>query len=290
MEQFANQCSTFTMGGYVAGSGVLNVVSTGAPWPATGTFTIQLQNASLTLLRVIAVTSSTQWAVVAESNDLNTDDGTTILGTVLSAQALDQMKQDMFDMANFVHYQTPTVTGYNWVNQGTATITQNVRSLTLTTLNDGGGGGDDMHIFKTAVPSAPYTFSALIGHNGPMQFYVRYGIIVGDSSGKLVVLMHDAGYNCTFARYYNSPSSYSGEIVANYGQNSNYILQQMWSQITDDGTNLTLQYSYDGISWFTVTTVSRSAFLSVPSVVGVFAETINGAIGQSFTIKSMGFK
>lgn len=86
-EQFANQCSTFLIGGYTAGSGFINVGSTGAPWPQIPTFTIQLQNAAMTLLRVTAVNSATQWAVTAESNDLSTNGGTTVLGTVLSAAA-----------------------------------------------------------------------------------------------------------------------------------------------------------------------------------------------------------
>jgi hypothetical protein len=70
---------------------MLNVASTGVPWPQTGTFTIQLQNTVLTLLRVTAINSGTQWAVTPEANDLSTSAGTTVLGTVLSAAACTQM-------------------------------------------------------------------------------------------------------------------------------------------------------------------------------------------------------
>lgn len=94
MEQFGNQCSTTILSAYTAGSGVLNVVSTGAPWPQVGTFTVQLQNPTLTLLRVTAVNSGTQWAVTAEANDTNTNSGTAVFGTILSAAAFAQIKLD----------------------------------------------------------------------------------------------------------------------------------------------------------------------------------------------------
>lgn len=95
MEQFGNHCSTtVATGGYTSGSGVLNVASTASPWPSTGTFTVVLRNSSLTILRVTAINSSTQWAVTAESSDANASAGTTVLGTILSAAAMSQVKTD----------------------------------------------------------------------------------------------------------------------------------------------------------------------------------------------------
>ena len=95
-EQFGNQCSTsIAIGGYTAGSGILNVLSTASPWPSTGTFTVQLQNTQLTLLRVTAVNSGSQWAVTAEANDANATAETMVFGTILSVAAFAQIKNDI---------------------------------------------------------------------------------------------------------------------------------------------------------------------------------------------------
>jgi hypothetical protein len=99
MEQNVNYPATTTVasGGYTSGSGVLNVGSTAAPFPASGTFRVVIQSAvtgeAEVLLEVTAVNSGTQWAVTAEGVDGNANAGDNVYA-VLSAGALAQLRSD----------------------------------------------------------------------------------------------------------------------------------------------------------------------------------------------------
>jgi hypothetical protein len=90
MEQFANNCLTYVAsGGYTAGSGVLNVDSTAAPWPQVGDFRISIFDQTTEVLKVIlkvtAVTNATQFAVTAEGTDANAGAGDLVQGTMITA-------------------------------------------------------------------------------------------------------------------------------------------------------------------------------------------------------------
>lgn len=92
-EQFANACSTaVAAGGYTAGSGVLNVDSTAAPWPQTGNYRIGIYDQSTgalkVLLEVTAVNSGTQFAVTAEGNDANAAEDDDVYGTIVTAAVM----------------------------------------------------------------------------------------------------------------------------------------------------------------------------------------------------------
>ena len=167
-DQFANQCSTtIATGGYTAGSGVLNVVSTGAPWPQTGTFTVQLQNSVLTLLRVTAVNSGTQWAVTVEANDMNSSVGTMVIGTVLSAAAMSLMQPQI----TLLPLVAPVLSTFTWDNQGSATATQFNNYITM---NDPGSAVDNIRSLLIPV-TPPYT--AIMGFSPTM----RIGTSANDS-------------------------------------------------------------------------------------------------------------
>lgn len=92
LEYYANNCST-TVGstGYTAGSGLLNVASTTAPWPQiTGhqQFHITIYrliggvNTVIVVLAVTGINSSTQFAVTAEGTDANAIFGDLVIGTL----------------------------------------------------------------------------------------------------------------------------------------------------------------------------------------------------------------
>jgi hypothetical protein len=93
MEQFANNCSTLVAsGGYTAASGVLNVISTAAPWPQVGNFSIVIYNkntnALIVTLTVTAVNSVTQFSVTAEGTDANASEGDLVYGTMLTSRVM----------------------------------------------------------------------------------------------------------------------------------------------------------------------------------------------------------
>jgi hypothetical protein len=102
MERYSNLSRTTVVGGYTAGSGVLNVASVAGdndkpPFPTGPNFRVALADpttgAVKVLLKVTGVNSSTQWAVTPEGADANAsaDD---VVRPVLTAGALDAIKQD----------------------------------------------------------------------------------------------------------------------------------------------------------------------------------------------------
>jgi hypothetical protein len=107
MERYSNLSRTTVVGGYTAGSGVLNVTSTVGdndkpPFPTGPNFRVALADpttgAVKVLLKVTGVNSSTQWAVTPEGADANAsaDD---VVRPVLTAGALDAIKQDAITLA-----------------------------------------------------------------------------------------------------------------------------------------------------------------------------------------------
>jgi len=99
VEQYVDfsAATTIAVGGYTAGSGVLNVASTSSPFPASGNFSVVITDASTgatkVLLRVTAKNSSTQWAVTAEGTDANASASDNVYA-VLSALSLDGIRAD----------------------------------------------------------------------------------------------------------------------------------------------------------------------------------------------------
>jgi hypothetical protein len=97
MEQFANGCMTYVAaGGYTVGDGVLNVDSTAAPFPQVGNFRISIFDkdspyALKVILKVTAINSGSQFAVVAEGTDSNVDEDDVVRGTMITADVMQRI-------------------------------------------------------------------------------------------------------------------------------------------------------------------------------------------------------
>ncbi len=140
-EQFANLCATtVAVGGYTAGSGVLDVATTAAPWPQTPSFHIIIvnpaTNAVKVVLNVTAVNSATQWAVTAEGTDANALAGDAVLGTILTAGAIAALKSELGSAADLLSEARPYGTR---VAQKTEKAAFN-HGATVTLLNYTGSG------------------------------------------------------------------------------------------------------------------------------------------------------
>ncbi len=118
IELYANNAATaVAAGGYTAGSGVLNVGSTGGNFPSVATGITQIH---LMIYRVIsgAITqivnlvatntnSGTQWAVTAEGTDANALQNDIVI-CVLSAAGMDQIRKDMSQFGTFANLPATT--------------------------------------------------------------------------------------------------------------------------------------------------------------------------------------
>ncbi len=111
MEVYANNASTTVGGsGYTAGSGILNVASTALPFPqitAGQQFHVSVLNGTtvVVILKVTAINSLTQWAVVAEGTDTNATTGNTVILS-LTAGAFNQTRADAQGYGTYANLPT----------------------------------------------------------------------------------------------------------------------------------------------------------------------------------------
>lgn len=324
-EQYVDFSATTTVatGGYTAGSFVLNVASTGAPFPANPNFSVVILNASTgateVLLRVTGVNSSSQWAVIAEGTDANASASDNVYA-VLSASALNGIRADVnqfgtranlplttgqvqgntykctdspysfiFDgtkwQAFFMgyHVNEPLSSAFSWVNQGGAAIVTTLGGIQLTVPPNSGDS------FREQVQSwTPGQQCVDIAFLPSFHYTSAFMQLLLRNSGST----NQAGWSIgsgtqpSFAlggSRFASPTSF----------NSNYTVTQaefmgtgplLWLRIYDDGTtNRTIYFSVDGNQFYQFFQESRTAYIT-PNQVG-FA--IDQSVNTSGTRSAM---
>jgi hypothetical protein len=158
----------------------------------------------------------------------------------------------------------PTLTSFSWVNQGSASVAAASASVTLIAP---GVAGANLRIRDKAVPTAPYTVTAVIL---PLMFRKQWysaGLCLRDSaSGKVEVYDQqcDTGERRLRVSQYTNPTTILGNVFAN----SVATMLQFW-RINDDNTNRIISISGDGINWQTIYSVSRTDWLT-PNRIGWF--------------------
>lgn len=150
----------------------------------------------------------------------------------------------------------PTIanTGFStWLNQGTATISDSSVGLCLADL---GTPGLQIRMRYKAAPSTPYTmtagFTVLGAGNGD---YCGLGFYNGTDKLHVFGLNYFSGWSFLVGKF-NSVTSYNSNDTSAGGQNSpllNFI------RIGDDGTNVTFDFSADGVNFMNIQTTAKSA-------------------------------
>lgn len=168
---------------------------------------------------------------------------------------------------NVSHKLTPPdLTGFSWVNQGSASASQVGESIYLL---DPLHSGTSIRMMVMSVPSPPFTVTAYLI---PALWHMSYnaaGLVWRESSsGKVVTAgFRAAQYGPSYSAYamrYNSPTSY----------NSTQFFADMpdiprWIRLEDDGTNRKTYLSVDGDHWILIDSISRTNFMT-PNQVGFF--------------------
>jgi len=157
----------------------------------------------------------------------------------------------------------PPTTGWSWLNQGTATVSNVANnSLTIT------GPADSANSYKCYVRSAPATpwiLDTAFLFNTAMANYATVGIVAVESStGKFYSYgfqFNGQGNSLPWfvqSKYTNTTTFSSDAGFYPYGLNQN----PMRLRFTDNGTLFTMAYSNDGITWVTMFSESRTAWLA----------------------------
>lgn len=161
----------------------------------------------------------------------------------------------LFDMTAGV----PASSGFSWVNQGTATITE-VAGKALTIANSGTSG---LALRVKAVPGTPYRLVVLMQHTGLHVFggfndSVSYcGWYDGTNKFSGIGLLNrnnSNGAQITQDNYTNPTTYTSTSASFNHSPNGDVLFG-----LADDGTNVTFSYSMDGVNFVTVFSVAKAS-------------------------------
>ncbi len=228
-ESYVDNCSTtVASGGYTAASGVLNVASTGSPFPQTQQFHFYIADATTKAVKAIgkatAINSGTQWAVTM-SLDVNANQNDLVVLS-LCADAMDQIRADVNQIGTRANLPSTTgqkagnsytcsdspydylydgsawqarfgcfpvtepVSGnFSWANQGGASVSSTQGGEALTAPNS--ASADALRVRYIAGPSTPYTITAafLLTMANNATGFPQVGLCFYNStSGKLVTI------------------------------------------------------------------------------------------------------
>lgn len=140
---------------------------------------------------------------------------------------------------------TLTSTDFTWLNQGSATITDDSGRLILKLPSENSDQIRGMELTPPSTPFHVYTkLHAPIGTVGTPNDGTHGGLFFRASGGRLVVLVWRNGNSLSLWRM-NSTTSFSAVIDMDLEPNGH----AMWLRLTDDGTDIKGAWSLDGANW-----------------------------------------
>lgn len=169
-------------------------------------------------------------------------------------------------------FVTPTLTGFSWVNQGSAFTETNADGSIL--LQGTTSSGRNLQGLFTAAPSPPYRVTAaFIPFLWTGAQYMRCGIGWRQSSdgklalfSRLAVSAQDGAVNSI---KYPSPTGTSVDYT-NWQMAA--LIPVTWVRITDDNTNRVIAVSPNGINWADWHSISRTDYLTADQI-GFFVDS-----------------
>lgn len=182
-------------------------------------------------------------------------------------------------------FTTPPTSGnWTWVNQGSATVTQQGHVVYL---RDPGTASRNGRLLVRTIPSAPYTVSAAIvpftytssSGNPPEAGLVLYDNV----SGKTIYLTHIDFQTSSRIGYYkqNSVTSFNSEYgTALY---NNLLTNVLFLRFVDNSTNRLAYWSADGVNWEQVQSSVANTDWLTPTHIGFFVDcnSCNSPISSS---------
>jgi hypothetical protein len=154
------------------------------------------------------------------------------------------------------------------VNQGGATAS--VSNSLLGLLIPSNSGVTVRYIYQPA-PSTPWRVAAKINIAACDINYFHTGLVIADSSGKLITLDVGGGTSAPFSlevAHWTNYTTYGAQVGKGFLAGSVCYLS-----LEDDGTNITYWFSPDGVNWIQIAQESRTAFLaSGPTRVGLMGD------------------
>jgi hypothetical protein len=310
-EKFANLAETTLASGYTATDATISVTDASL-FPTAGTFRVALGNDARTILKVTSV-SGTTFTVTAEEFDDDAAGGASVTicaskgaaesflqapasgetGLLSGAAAVDEYGRYNWKMPRLDQ------SGWSWLNQGSAAVTQGSGVVAITAHS---AGGTSVRGRYKAIPSTPFTITMGLVPFFPVATFLTNLAFIGlgayeSGTGKIVVHVAsnldfgsgNALQGCFAVQgYTNSTTSNTNYAQHKGGTNFNALGLAnfippfgsiVWLRMFDNGTNVTYSYSWDKITWVTLVTQTRTTgFTTAPDKVGLFFTLQSGSI------------
>jgi uncharacterized protein DUF5907 len=266
-----------------SGSGITQLTGDVTAGPGSGSQAATIANAAVTLAKIQNAAASSKLLGSGASgsgasySEITLGTNLSMSGTTLNASG--GSSNVWTPMGPSALQTAPPTASWSWDNQSTATVTEptayNSNQLSIT------GASSGLNIRYRATPSTPYTITALLVLNGNQGVnFLRTGLALRESSsGKLRLIGIRTDGNTIVTSSYTNSTTFSADINS-VTINARNALNYIWFQISDDGsgtgTARQLSYSWDGINFFTLTSESRTTFIT-PDGIGWWGQTENGA-------------
>jgi hypothetical protein len=163
--------------------------------------------------------------------------------------------------ATSANWTRPAGSAFTWVNQSSATYTDNTGGGPLV-MSKSPSSGDNLSLLCVAAPAAPFTYTAMATSPGfGSQDYGGYGLALYDSgSGKITTM--GIGQSYATILHWSSTTSYASTL-----KDLPWAANLMWFRITNTGTTLNYYISVDDIAWMQFGSESVTAFM--PAITNV---------------------
>lgn len=308
MEQLATNPIS-TLNGAINNSVTSLTVTSGASFPATGTFRIRINDE---IMKVTSVAGTTFTVVRAQegttaASHANTDE---VVG-ILTKESMVAFRGDLIQTgadasrpsagtAGLIYLPTdgvaayydngtvwknfgpiqaltpPVDSGYSWYNQGSASVVSSNGGTFLSSPTNGGSHNFRIRgkaLANTSNYSVTFGFIPMLrpGING------WCGVMLRDSVGGG---HHSIGIGAdgnAFSELWNNVSSFSSTVFSSStcGMTCGSLV---WMRFVDDGTNRLSQISRDGYNWVTIDSRTRTNFMT-PNTFGYWVNPNSTTIG-----------
>ena len=160
-------------------------------------------------------------------------------------------------------FTAPPTTGWSWVNQGTASVSQDATWSDITMSLVGTSGDNHRLYLRTPAATSNYTWTVFLEPSLLDQEHQWTGMILRDSAGGgLIVFGHartEAQTQLNVTKWTSATS-----FNSNYKRTSVSLLHgsPRWLRIRDNGTGRFFEYSFNGTDWMEIYSVGRTDFIT----------------------------
>ena len=140
-----------------------------------------------------------------------------------------------------------------WYNQGSCTLSEHAGGLTI--LNPTLGSSDNIGGLYRAAPAAPWVLTTLVSISCPPGNYpaARLGFI--DTTTGRTSSFGFCANGTLYVANFSAPSSWAGDLATVSVAGTRVL----WLRLSDDGSSLHFSYSWDGVNFVELYSVSRSS-------------------------------